>query len=189
MCLLYNLPGKIVFTAPSRPLVMQQIEACHNIVGIPQVDKIYAWKVHYIYVAWNYLVSLVCREESSQTDCRNGQLIWQVKWAQWSDLVFGRLKEFSLSLLKCLKRTFNLVTVLSLFFTLCTLYLCSLCWRAWDVLELVITTSIFFYKLFQIFAYPARLKKWIDQDCLSLLFLPELLFSFPCLWFWAHYYC
>lgn len=28
--------GKIVFTAPSRPLVMQQIEACHNIVGIPQ---------------------------------------------------------------------------------------------------------------------------------------------------------
>ncbi|XP_038884537.1 DEAD-box ATP-dependent RNA helicase FANCM isoform X3 [Benincasa hispida] len=28
--------GKIVFTAPSRPLVLQQIEACHNIVGIPQ---------------------------------------------------------------------------------------------------------------------------------------------------------
>ncbi|OWM67462.1 hypothetical protein CDL15_Pgr028325 [Punica granatum] len=28
--------GKIVFTAPSRPLVVQQIEACHNIVGIPQ---------------------------------------------------------------------------------------------------------------------------------------------------------
>ncbi|PIA47286.1 hypothetical protein AQUCO_01400156v1 [Aquilegia coerulea] len=28
--------GKIIFTAPSRPLVMQQIEACHNIVGIPQ---------------------------------------------------------------------------------------------------------------------------------------------------------
>uniref|UniRef100_A0A0A0LMN2 Helicase ATP-binding domain-containing protein n=1 Tax=Cucumis sativus TaxID=3659 RepID=A0A0A0LMN2_CUCSA len=30
------LAGKIVFTAPSRPLVLQQIEACHNIVGIPQ---------------------------------------------------------------------------------------------------------------------------------------------------------
>ncbi|XP_057793601.1 DEAD-box ATP-dependent RNA helicase FANCM isoform X2 [Salvia miltiorrhiza] len=28
--------GKIVFAAPSRPLVMQQIEACHKIVGIPQ---------------------------------------------------------------------------------------------------------------------------------------------------------
>lgn len=32
-----SLAGKIVFAAPSRPLVMQQIEACHNIVGIPQV--------------------------------------------------------------------------------------------------------------------------------------------------------
>ncbi|CDP18879.1 unnamed protein product [Coffea canephora] len=28
--------GKIVFAAPSRPLVLQQIEACHNVVGIPQ---------------------------------------------------------------------------------------------------------------------------------------------------------
>nr|GEU83199.1 DEAD-box ATP-dependent RNA helicase FANCM isoform X2 [Tanacetum cinerariifolium] len=28
--------GKIVFAAPSRPLVLQQIEACHNIVGISQ---------------------------------------------------------------------------------------------------------------------------------------------------------
>ncbi|KAI7741881.1 hypothetical protein M8C21_022455 [Ambrosia artemisiifolia] len=28
--------GKIVFAAPSRPLVMQQIEACHKTVGIPQ---------------------------------------------------------------------------------------------------------------------------------------------------------
>ncbi|TVU26154.1 hypothetical protein EJB05_28690, partial [Eragrostis curvula] len=28
--------GKIIFTAPSRPLVTQQIEACHNTVGIPQ---------------------------------------------------------------------------------------------------------------------------------------------------------
>lgn len=31
------ISGKIVFAAPSRPLVMQQIEACHNTVGIPQV--------------------------------------------------------------------------------------------------------------------------------------------------------
>ncbi|KAL6870796.1 hypothetical protein ACP4OV_014644 [Aristida adscensionis] len=28
--------GKIVFAAPTRPLVIQQIEACHNTVGIPQ---------------------------------------------------------------------------------------------------------------------------------------------------------
>ncbi|KAH9692064.1 DEAD-box ATP-dependent RNA helicase FANCM [Citrus sinensis] len=32
--------GKIVFAAPSRPLVMQQIEACHNIVGIPQLMSV-----------------------------------------------------------------------------------------------------------------------------------------------------
>ncbi|KAG6543585.1 hypothetical protein Mapa_014948 [Marchantia paleacea] len=28
--------GKIIFAAPSRPLVVQQIEACHKVVGIPQ---------------------------------------------------------------------------------------------------------------------------------------------------------
>ncbi|XP_078157349.1 DEAD/DEAH box RNA helicase family protein isoform X2 [Carex rostrata] len=33
--------GKIIFAAPSRPLVEQQIEACHNIVGIPQEWTIY----------------------------------------------------------------------------------------------------------------------------------------------------
>lgn len=45
LCLLFAGPlttGKIVFTAPSRPLVMQQIEACHNIVGIPQVRTVLA---------------------------------------------------------------------------------------------------------------------------------------------------
>ncbi|KAL4573319.1 hypothetical protein LXL04_020120 [Taraxacum kok-saghyz] len=31
-----SISGKIVFAAPSRPLVTQQIEACHKIVGIPQ---------------------------------------------------------------------------------------------------------------------------------------------------------
>nr|CAB3491106.1 unnamed protein product [Digitaria exilis] len=30
-------PRKIIFAAPSRPLVAQQIEACHNTVGIPQL--------------------------------------------------------------------------------------------------------------------------------------------------------
>lgn len=30
--------GKIVFMAPTKPLVMQQIEACHDIMGIPQGD-------------------------------------------------------------------------------------------------------------------------------------------------------
>ena len=30
--------GKIVFMAPTKPLVAQQIEACYNIMGIPQSD-------------------------------------------------------------------------------------------------------------------------------------------------------
>ena len=30
--------GKIVFMAPTKPLVAQQIEACYNIMGIPQND-------------------------------------------------------------------------------------------------------------------------------------------------------
>ncbi|OMP00248.1 hypothetical protein COLO4_12801 [Corchorus olitorius] len=36
LCQLSRGIWKIVFAAPSRPLVMQQIEACHNVVGIPQ---------------------------------------------------------------------------------------------------------------------------------------------------------
>ncbi|XP_039749561.1 uncharacterized protein LOC120626222 isoform X2 [Pararge aegeria] len=32
--------GKIVFTAPTRPLVAQQIEACYNIVALPPADTI-----------------------------------------------------------------------------------------------------------------------------------------------------
>lgn len=30
--------GKVVFCAPTRPLVTQQIEACYNIMGIPEHD-------------------------------------------------------------------------------------------------------------------------------------------------------
>ena len=29
--------GKVVFMAPTKPLVAQQIQACHKIMGIPQV--------------------------------------------------------------------------------------------------------------------------------------------------------
>ena len=32
--------GKIVFLAPTKPLVSQQIEACHNIMGIPQTHLV-----------------------------------------------------------------------------------------------------------------------------------------------------
>ena len=30
--------SKIVFMAPTKPLVQQQIEACFNIMGIPQIE-------------------------------------------------------------------------------------------------------------------------------------------------------
>ena len=30
--------GKVVFLAPTRPLVTQQIEACYNIMGVPEID-------------------------------------------------------------------------------------------------------------------------------------------------------
>ena len=33
------IQGKIVFMAPTKPLVAQQIEACFNVMGIPQVNK------------------------------------------------------------------------------------------------------------------------------------------------------
>ena len=32
----WYLQGKVVFMAPAKPLVAQQIEACYNITGIPQ---------------------------------------------------------------------------------------------------------------------------------------------------------
>ncbi len=32
--------GKVIFVAPTRPLVMQQAQACYNIVGIPRGDSL-----------------------------------------------------------------------------------------------------------------------------------------------------
>lgn len=32
--------GKVIFIAPSKPLVAQQIEACHQICGIPGSDAV-----------------------------------------------------------------------------------------------------------------------------------------------------
>lgn len=40
--------GKIVFAAPSRPLVVQQIQACHNIVGISQVRTSFIYKQSFV---------------------------------------------------------------------------------------------------------------------------------------------
>ena len=32
--------GKVVFMAPTKPLVAQQIQACYKIMGIPQVNRL-----------------------------------------------------------------------------------------------------------------------------------------------------
>lgn len=32
--------GKVIFMAPTKPLVAQQVEACHNIMGIPMADTV-----------------------------------------------------------------------------------------------------------------------------------------------------
>lgn len=38
---MYRPPGagKVVFLAPTKPLVNQQVEACYGIMGIPQVRQ------------------------------------------------------------------------------------------------------------------------------------------------------
>lgn len=40
--------GKIVFTAPTRPLVAQQIDACHNIIAIPPTDTVEMTGIYFI---------------------------------------------------------------------------------------------------------------------------------------------
>lgn len=57
------MTGKIVFTAPSKPLVMQQIEACHNIVGIPQVSRIFEHFICLVELAFPH--TFTCIERSA----------------------------------------------------------------------------------------------------------------------------
>ena len=42
--------GKIVFMAPTKPLVAQQIEACYKVMGIPQTDMVEMTGMCYIFV-------------------------------------------------------------------------------------------------------------------------------------------
>lgn len=43
--------GKIVFMAPTKPLVAQQIESCYRIMGIPQCDTAeMTGTISYIYI-------------------------------------------------------------------------------------------------------------------------------------------
>ncbi|KAI3780438.1 hypothetical protein L2E82_10419 [Cichorium intybus] len=75
--------GKIVFSAPSRPLVTQQIEACHNIVGIPQeyaVDmtgqtspakRVNLWKTKQIF----FLTPQVLNEDIKSGKCEVKKIV------------------------------------------------------------------------------------------------------------------
>ncbi|KAF6147897.1 hypothetical protein GIB67_014477 [Kingdonia uniflora] len=75
--------GKIVFTAPSRPLVMQQIEACHNIVGIPQEwtidmtgqtspsERVHLWKAKRVF----FVTPQVLEKDIQSGTCLVKQLV------------------------------------------------------------------------------------------------------------------
>lgn len=59
--------GKVVFLAPTRPLVAQQIEACFNVMGVPQdhttemTGKYLDWKYYsYIYYLWIRCKVIIC---------------------------------------------------------------------------------------------------------------------------------
>lgn len=41
--------GKIIFLAPTKPLVAQQIFACHNTMGIPSAETIELTGIQIIY--------------------------------------------------------------------------------------------------------------------------------------------
>ena len=44
--------NKIVFLAPTKPLVTQQIEACHGVMGIPQQHAAEMTGTLYVYIMW-----------------------------------------------------------------------------------------------------------------------------------------
>lgn len=65
--------GKVVFLAPTRPLVRQQIEACYNIMGIPEIhtaeisgtikDREHLWRTRRVFF---------CTPQACQRDIENG---------------------------------------------------------------------------------------------------------------------
>ncbi|OAY65488.1 Fanconi anemia group M protein [Ananas comosus] len=79
--------GKIVFAAPSRPLVMQQIEACHNIVGIPQewtIDMTGQMSPSKRSTFWKskrvFFVTPQVLEKDIQSGKREGSKVYMVLW-------------------------------------------------------------------------------------------------------------
>lgn len=47
--------GKIIFLAPTKPLVTQQIFACHNTMGIPSAETIELTGKKIIYLEYYYI--------------------------------------------------------------------------------------------------------------------------------------
>ena len=53
--------SKIVFMAPTKPLVQQQIEACFNIMGIPQIEVSHLMTQYTISLVLGYTQAPICR--------------------------------------------------------------------------------------------------------------------------------
>lgn len=67
--------GKIVFMAPTKPLVAQQIKACHEIMGIPQADTAElqgSVSPAVRKVLWKSKRVFFCTPQSMQNDLRHG---------------------------------------------------------------------------------------------------------------------
>lgn len=69
--------GKIIFLAPTRPLVAQQIKACHYIAGIPQSECVEltgqtASKLRA--VAWATKRVIYCTPQTMENDLKKGRL-------------------------------------------------------------------------------------------------------------------
>ena len=63
--------GKVVFLAPTRPLVTQQIEACYNIMGVPEIhtaEMSGKTKPNDRTVLWNNRRLFFCTPQTFQKD-------------------------------------------------------------------------------------------------------------------------
>lgn len=67
--------GKIVFVAPTRPLVTQQITACHKIVGIPEIETAHlegSVPVERRVILWGEKSVFFCTPQTFANDLQNG---------------------------------------------------------------------------------------------------------------------
>lgn len=78
--------GKIIFLAPTKPLVTQQIFACHNTMGIPSAETIELTGKKIIYevqniIIFKYLYLLYCKNTTLQEQLisRNEKQLGQKK--------------------------------------------------------------------------------------------------------------